>query len=168
MVPGKSLVGSRAGGDGYIHVSYISKFVMSSKVYKPTYRISFDNLDIETYPFRVIISMLEGKCGSLKVTEKLKDKQVTNKFDVKRLGFGFPEDPVGPIRILERSTGTKLCELKPMHCTCVKEITKARNWLNGETMLTSKYIFTQVYHRVNDVDQYKFTSCVIFTPDTES
>ena len=168
MVPGKSLVEGCAGGDGHIHISYIFEFAMSSKVYKPTYRISFDDLDIETYPFRVIISMLEGKCGTLKVIEKFKDKQVTNKFDVKRLGFGFPADPSGPIRILERSTGVKLCELKPMYCTCVKEITKARNCLDEETMLTSKYIFTQVYHRVNDVNQYKFTSCVVFTPDTES
>ena len=168
MVPGGTLVESCAVGDRYIHVSCIFEFVMSVKTYKPTYRISFDDLDIETYPFRVIISMLEGGCGTLKVTEKLKDRQVTNKFDIKRLGFGFPADPSGPIRILERSTGAKLCELKPMYCTCVKEITKARNWLDRETILTSRYIFTQVYHRVNDVDQYKFTTCVVFTPDVES
>lgn len=147
MVPGKSLVGGCAGGDGYILISYIFEFAMSSKVYKPTYRISFDDFDIETYPFRVIISMLEGKCGVLKITEKLKNKQVTNKFVVNHLGFGFPTNPSGPIRILDRSTGDKLCELKPMYCTCVKEITKARNWLNGETILTSRYIFTQVNHR---------------------
>ena len=168
MVPGGVLVENLADGDKYIHVSYIFEFVMSVKIYKPTYSISFDDLDIEIYPFRVIISMLEGKCGTLKITEKLKDRQVTNKFDVKRLGFGFPADPAGPIRILERSTGTKLCELKPMYCTCIKEITKVRNWPEDETICTSRYIFTQVYHRVYDVYQYKFTSCVVFTPDTES
>lgn len=168
MVPGKSLVENLADGDKYIHVSYIFEFVMSSKLYKPTYSISSDDLNLEIYPFRVIISMLEGKCGTLKVTEKLKDKQVTNKFDVKRLGFGFPEDPAGPIRILERSTGTKLCELKPMYCTCVKEITKVGGFRDGELIFTSRYIFTQVYHKVNDVNQYEFKSHVIFLPSTES
>lgn len=141
---------------------------MSSKSYKPTWRISFDNQDIEMYPFRVIISMLEGKCGVLKITEKFDNKQTTHTFDVERLGFGFPEDPVGPIRILDRSTGNPLFALRPMYCTCVKEITKARNWLDGETMLTSKYIFTQVNHRVNNLDQYKFTSLVTFIPSTKS
>lgn len=168
MVPGKSLVGSRAGGDGHIHISYIFEFVMSIKVYKPTWRISFDNRYIEIYPFRMIISMLEGKCGDLKVTEKIKDKQVTKKFIVDHLGFGFPVNPADPIRILDRSTGATLCKLKPMYCTCVKEITKEGNFRNGEPILTSSYTFTQVNHWVNDVDQYKFTSCVIFTPHAES
>ena len=140
---------------------------MSVKSYKPTYCISFDDLDIEIYPFRVIISMLEGKCGILKITEKFKDSQVTHTFNVKHLGFGFPVNPSGPIRVLDRRTYDTLCELKPMYCTCVKEITKVRSLLDDETICTSKYVFTQVDHRVNNVDQYKFKSCITFTPDIE-
>ena len=168
MVPGKSLVGSPAAGDSYIHVIYIYKFAMSVIFYKPTYSISFDDLDIEVYPFRVIISMLEGKRGVLKITEKFKDSQATRTFNAKQIGFGFPVNPSGPIRILDRSTGTMLYELKPMYCTCVKEITKVRSLLDDETKYTSKYVFTQVDHRVNNADQYKFKSYVIFTPDAES
>ena len=145
---------------------------MSVKAYNPTYSISFDNMDIEIYPFRVIISMLEGKCGVLKITEKFKDKleykHTTRAVNVKQLGFGFPVNPSGPVRILDRSTGDTLCELKPMYCTCVKEITKVRSLLDNETLYTYEYAFTQVDHRVNNVDQYKFKSCVIFTPDAES
>lgn len=172
MVPGNSLVGSRAAGAGYIHISYIFEFVMSSKSYKPTYSVSFDDLDIEIYPFRMIMSMLEGKCGTLKITEKFKDKfeyrQDTRTFNVKKLGFGFPDDPAGPIRILDRSTGAPLHALRPMYCTCVKEITKVRNWFDEEPIYTSKYIFTQVNHRVNNLDQYKFTALVTFIPSEES
>lgn len=167
MVPGNSLVGSSAADAGHIHVSYIFEFVMSVIFYKPTYSISFDDLHIEVYPFRVIISMLEGKCGTLKITEKLKDSQATRTFNVKQLGFGFPVNPSGPVRILDRSTGTTLYELKPMYCTCVKEITNVRSLLDEETKYTSRYIFTQVDHRVNNVDQYKFKSYVIFTPAAE-
>lgn len=168
MVPGGALVENLADGDNYIHVSYIFKFVMSVKVYKPTYSISFDDLDIEIYPLRVIISMLEGKCGTLKITERYTGNQITSTFDIKHLGFGFPVNPAGPIRILDRSTGNMLASLEPMYCTCVKEITKVRNWPDEETICTSKYIFNQVNHRVNNVDQYKFESCLIFTPSTES
>lgn len=160
-------MGGRGAGNRYIHVGYIFEFAMSIKAYKPTYCISFDDLDIEIYPFRVIISMLEGKCGLLKVTEKYKDRKVTDTYNVKRLGFGFPADPSGPIRILERRTGATLCELKPMYCTCVKETTKVKSLLDDETIYTSKYVFTQVDHRVNNVDQYKFKSCITFTPDIE-
>ena len=144
---------------------------MSSKVYKPTYSVSFDSMDIEIYPFRVIISMLEGKRGVLKITEKLKDKLAykhsTCTFNVKQLGFGFPVNPAGPVRILDRSTGDTLCELKPMYCTCVKEITKVRSLLDNETLYTYEYVFTQVDHWMNDGDRYKFKSCVEFIPDAE-
>ena len=140
---------------------------MSVKVYKPTYSISFDDLDIEIFPFRVIISMLEGKRGTLKITEKYKNSQITATFDIKHLGFGFPANPSGPIRILDRSTGDTLFVLEPMYCTCVKEITKTKSFMDEETICTSRYVFNQVSHRVNNVDQYKFKSCIIFTPDVE-
>lgn len=168
MVPGGALVENIADGDKYIHVSYILEFDMSSKIYKPTYRISFEDLDIETYPFRVFISMLEGKCGTLKITERYTDSQLDSTFNVKHLGFGFPVNPSGPIRILDRSTGSTLFVLEPMYCTCVKEITKVRNWPDEETICTSQYIFSQVSHCVNDVDQYKCESRVEFIPDVES
>lgn len=141
---------------------------MSNKVHKPTYSISFDDLDIETYPLRVIISMLEGKCGTLKVTERFKNSQDTHAFNVKHLGFGFPVNPAGPIRILDRMTGETLYELKPMYCTCVKETTKVRSWPDEDITRTSKYVFTQVDHRENNVNLYKFEACLIFTPDVES
>ena len=160
-------MGGRTAGDSYIHVIYIYKFAMSVIFYKPTYSISFDDLDIEVYPFRVIISMLEGKRGVLKITEKFKDSQATRTFNVKHLGFGFPVNPSGPIRVIDRSTGDTLCELKPMYCACVKEITKVRSLLDNETLYTYEYVFTQVDHRVNNVDQYKFKSCITFTPDIE-
>lgn len=144
---------------------------MSVKAHKPTYCISFDDLDIEIYPFRVIISMLEGKRGVLKITEKFKDKLAykhnTCTFNVNQLGFGFPVNPSGPVRILDRSTGDTLCELKPMYCTCVKEITKVRSLLDDEILYTYEYVFTQVDHRVNNVDQYKFKACITFTPAVE-
>ena len=140
---------------------------MSVKAYKPTYSISFDDLDIEIFPIRMIISMLEGKCGTLKITEKYKNSQITAEFNIKQLGFGFPANPAGPIRILDRRTGDTLCVLEPMYCTCVKEITKTKSFMDEETIHTSKYVFTQVDHRVNNVDQYKFKSCITFTPDIE-
>lgn len=143
---------------------------MSNKTKFPhTVEIVIGDTSLRQYPFICFKNMLDGKSGSLDIQGNDIGKQHVK---IQQLGFGFPENPAGPIRLFDRRNASEIIlQFNPIFSTFSSEEEKHPHgmlWDEEEDINTTKYYIHVLEMAATKYLSFKRKYVITFTPDAES
>ena len=142
---------------------------MSNKTKFPhTEEIVIEDTSFRQYPFICFKNILDGKSGSLHIQGNDRGKQ---HIEIQRLGFGFPENPEGPIRLFDRRNASKIIlQFNPSFATFSSEEEKHPHTIlcdTEEDSSTTKYYIHVLEMAATKYLSFKRKYVITFTPDAE-